>query len=167
MNHATAERLVDGETWKLGEGDAEERKECNGDWRSMYHLNDRDHAGLANGSAAPEEHLPRYFAKTGYADTDPQKTKKNGGGKGNWGREGDEIDHYAYNMTNPRRRSNSFSKAPGHNEFKTKFETIESDPVFEEELHGPTADDALDLEKQSTHSSSGSAEEEEAAPDKK
>ncbi|KAL2352776.1 hypothetical protein BJ546DRAFT_1079391 [Cryomyces antarcticus] len=132
-----------------------------------HKLNDRDHAGLANGSAAPEEHLPRYFAKAGYADTDPQKTKKNGGGKGNWGREGDEIDQYAYNMTNPRRRSNSFSKAPGHNEFKTKFETIESDPVFEEELHGPTADDVLDLEKQSTHSSSGSAEEEEATPDKK
>jgi hypothetical protein len=46
--------------------------------------NDRDHAGLADGSAALEEHLPRYFAKAGYADADPKKTKKNGGGRGNW-----------------------------------------------------------------------------------
>lgn len=46
--------------------------------------NDRDHAGLANGTAAPEEHLPRYFAKHGFVDADPKKTKKNGGGKGNW-----------------------------------------------------------------------------------
>jgi hypothetical protein len=46
--------------------------------------NDRDHAGLADGTAAPEEHLPRYFAKSGFIDADPKKTKKNGGGKGNW-----------------------------------------------------------------------------------
>lgn len=46
--------------------------------------NDRDHAGLADGTAAPEEHLPRYFAKNGFIDADPKKTKKNGGGKGNW-----------------------------------------------------------------------------------
>lgn len=49
-----------------------------------HKLNDRDHAGLADGSAAPEEHLPRYFAKSGHVDADPKKTKKNGGGKGNW-----------------------------------------------------------------------------------
>jgi hypothetical protein len=49
-----------------------------------HKLNDRDHAGLADGSAAPEEHLPRFFAKAGHADADPKKTKKNGGGKGNW-----------------------------------------------------------------------------------
>lgn len=46
--------------------------------------NDRDHAGLADGSAAPEEHLPRYFAKAGYVDADPKKTKKSGAGRGNW-----------------------------------------------------------------------------------
>ena len=49
-----------------------------------HKLNDRDHAGLADGSAGPEEHLPRYFAKSGYADADPKKTKKEGAGKGNW-----------------------------------------------------------------------------------
>ena len=46
--------------------------------------NDRDHVGLANGTAAPEEHLPRYFAKSGYAGENPASTKKQGGGKGNW-----------------------------------------------------------------------------------
>ena len=49
-----------------------------------HKLNDRDHVGLADGSAAPEEHLPRYFAKSGHVDADPKKTKKDGGGKGNW-----------------------------------------------------------------------------------
>jgi hypothetical protein len=49
-----------------------------------HKFNDRDHAGLADGTASPQEHLPRYFAKSGFADADPKKTKKNGGGKGNW-----------------------------------------------------------------------------------
>lgn len=49
-----------------------------------HKANDRDHAGLANGTAAPEEHLPRYFAKSGFTDVDPKKVKKEGGGKGNW-----------------------------------------------------------------------------------
>ena len=46
--------------------------------------NDRDHVGLADGTAAAEEHLPRYFAKSGHIDSDPKKVKKEGGGKGNW-----------------------------------------------------------------------------------
>jgi hypothetical protein len=45
---------------------------------------DRDHAGIADGSAERESKLPRYFAKQGHADTDPTKTKKDGSGKGNW-----------------------------------------------------------------------------------
>jgi hypothetical protein len=49
-----------------------------------HKLNDRDHAGLADGTASAEEHLPRYFAKAGHVDADPKKTKKNGGGRGNW-----------------------------------------------------------------------------------
>jgi hypothetical protein len=49
-----------------------------------HKLNDRDHAGLADGTAGPEEHIPRYFAKSGHVDADPKKTKKDGGGKGNW-----------------------------------------------------------------------------------
>ena len=49
-----------------------------------HKFNDKDHQGLADGTAAPEEHLPRYFAKHGHPGEDPKKTKKNGGGKGNW-----------------------------------------------------------------------------------
>lgn len=49
-----------------------------------HKYNDRDHAGLADGTAAAAEHLPRYFAKSGHVDADPKKTKKNGAGKGGW-----------------------------------------------------------------------------------
>jgi hypothetical protein len=49
-----------------------------------HKFNDRDHAGLADGTALPAEHLPRYFAKSGHVDADPKKTKKNGAGKGGW-----------------------------------------------------------------------------------
>ena len=49
-----------------------------------HKFNDRDHAGLADGSAAAEEHLPRYFAKSGHVDSDPKKVKKEGSGKSNW-----------------------------------------------------------------------------------
>ena len=46
--------------------------------------NDRDHAGLADGTAEDIQHLPRYFSKSGHIDADPKKVKKEGGGKGNW-----------------------------------------------------------------------------------
>ncbi|KAF2231287.1 hypothetical protein EV356DRAFT_535707 [Viridothelium virens] len=128
-----------------------------------HKFTDRDHVGLADGTAAPEEHLPRYFAKSGHVDSDPKKTKKDGGGKANWGREGDELQDYGYNVTNPRRRSNSSSHGHDLKNFKTKFETIETDPVFEEEVHGPIEEDlrhgsedsasGYDLEKESTTSS--------------
>jgi len=45
---------------------------------------------------------------------------------------------------------------------KTKFETVEPEPVFEEEIHGASADDFVgyDLEQSST---GGSVEEEDKA----
>jgi len=107
--------------------------------------NDRNHSGLADGTATADDHLPRYFAKSGHIDADPKGVKKQGGGKGNWGRDGEESQDYGYNFTNQRRRSNSSTQVLG--EFKTKFEAADQDPVFEEELHGPTDDD---LEKSST-----------------
>ena len=55
------------------------------------------------------------------------------------GREGDESQDYGYTFTNQRRRSNSSNQVLG--DFKTKFETIDQDPVFEEQLHGPTHED--------------------------
>lgn len=118
---------------------------------------DRDHAGLADGTAEPEQHLPRYFAKSGHAGEEPNKTKKGGAGKGNWGKEGDELEDYAYNMANARRRSNSSTFTA--KDFKTKFETIEPEPVFEEELHGPMG---AELDKQSTASTDKSVDEEDA-----
>ncbi|EEH35974.1 hypothetical protein PAAG_00297 [Paracoccidioides lutzii Pb01] len=126
-----------------------------------HKLNDRDHAGLADGTAGPEEHIPRYFAKSGHVDADPKKTKKDGGGKGNWGRSGDEMQDYDYNFTNARRRSNSSTQ--GLADFKTKFETIEPDPVFEEEVHGPVGDmDGVDGDKKSTESSTSGVSEAES-----
>jgi hypothetical protein len=46
--------------------------------------NDRNHTGLADGTATADDHLPRYFAKSGPVDADPKGIKKQGGGKGNW-----------------------------------------------------------------------------------
>ena len=49
-----------------------------------HKFNDKDHAGLADGTVLPQDTLPKYFAKSGFADADPKKTKKNGGGRANW-----------------------------------------------------------------------------------
>jgi len=128
-----------------------------------HKLNDRDHAGLANGSAAPEEHLPRYFAKSGFTDQDPKKTKKNGGGKGNWGVDGEEIQDAGFNVANARRRTNSSSYSSGLKDFKTKFEQADHDPVFDEDLHGAPIDEELpETRRVNTESSeSGSSFDEE------
>merc|ERR1711977_256677 len=119
--------------------------------------NDRDHVGLANGTAVPEEHLPRYFGKAGFAGTNPAETKKKGSGKGNGGQAGiSELEDFDYNSLKPRRRSNSMSLAAGHSALKTEFD---------EALHGPREEDMVDnnLEKMSSSSSAdtmGSIEEE-------
>ncbi|KAI7515042.1 hypothetical protein KC347_g274 [Hortaea werneckii] len=136
--------------------------------------NDRDHVGLANGTAVPEEHLPRYFGKAGFAGTNPAETKKKGSGKGNClhtastssaqvetsranlpsnsrGQAGiSELEDYDYNSLKPRRRSNSMSLAAGHSALKTKFEAVDEDAIeFDEALHGPRDEDLVDnhLEK--------------------
>lgn len=77
------------------------------------------------------------------------------------GREGEESQDYGYNFANARRRSNSSTQALG--DFKTKFETVEADPVFEEELHGARPEDGEALDKEESTDSStiaGSIEEE-------
>lgn len=77
------------------------------------------------------------------------------------------MQDYGYNFTNARRRSNSSSHGLG--EFKTKFEAVEADPVFEEEFHGhhedPEAGGNLKLEKEESadSTSGGSIEEEDLA----
>lgn len=134
-----------------------------------HKANDRDHQALADGTAPPEEHLPRYFAKSGHVDADPKKVKKEGGGKGNWGRSGDEMEDYGYVFTNARRHSNASSHGNALADFKTKFETVEAEPVFEEEFHGASAvfvnDEGALLEKEETNESvsTGSVDEEDHA----
>ncbi|KAL8944032.1 MAG: hypothetical protein Q9211_000738 [Gyalolechia sp. 1 TL-2023] len=131
--------------------------------------NDRDHVALADGTSIPEDHLPRYFAKSGHADADPKKVKKEGGGKGNWGTPGEEGQDYGYKFTNARRRSNSSSHGHDISNFKTKFETVESEPMFEENYHGPQDEDMeeehMGLEKAESADSTSmvSVEEEEHA----
>lgn len=56
------------------------------------------------------------------------------------GRPGEEQDDYGYNFTNARRRSNSSTHGHSISDFKTKFETVEPEVVFEEEYHGAKAD---------------------------
>jgi predicted secreted protein len=58
-------------------------------------------------------------------------------------------------MAYARRRSNSSTL--NMKDFKTKFEAVEPEPVFEEELHGPMGEE---LEKQSTTSTDHSVSEE-------
>ena len=86
------------------------------------------------------------------------------------GAPGEESQDYGYNFTNARRRSNS----SGHNhhitDFKTKFETIEADPVFEEEYAQAEEVDGGEmhpLEKgESTDSMSTASVEEEGSAQK-
>ena len=52
------------------------------------------------------------------------------------GQSGVEVQDYGYTFTNARRRSNSSTQ--GLTEFRTKFEKVEPEPVFEEQLHGPS-----------------------------
>lgn len=124
-----------------------------------HKFGDKDHAGLADGTVAPQEHVPKFFAKNGFADQDPKKTKKNGGGRGNWGNAGEEVvDEPSFNFANARRRSNSSTLSSYSEHFKTKFEINEPEPVFEESLHGPeTVAAAEDDAKTETSSRSGTS----------
>jgi len=120
-----------------------------------HKANDRDHKGLAEGTAAPTEHLPRFFAKSGHVDTDPKKIKKDGFGKGNWGGFGEEVENENFRFTNARRRSNSSTLSHHMGDLKTKFEINEPEPVFEEDVHGPVADEAGDDLTKTDSSESG------------
>ncbi|KAI0881762.1 uncharacterized protein GGS22DRAFT_191951 [Annulohypoxylon maeteangense] len=122
--------------------------------------NDKDHAGLAEGTVLPHENVPKFFAKNGFDGVDPKKTKKNGGGKGNWGSAGQEVVDENFNFSNARRRSNSSGYSNHLNDFKTKFEFNEPEPVFEESIHGPEIEDENALSKTETSSSAGSSADE-------
>ncbi|KAA8915238.1 hypothetical protein TRICI_002595 [Trichomonascus ciferrii] len=78
------------------------------------------------------EGLPRYFSKNGHPDQDPNKVKKDGHGRGNWGREGEEVDDLEdeFNFHHARRRSNSISAQ--QRLFEERYQYNEED-VFDEE----------------------------------
>jgi hypothetical protein len=123
-----------------------------------HKANDIPHNHPEAAAAFSEHNIPKFFGKTGFADNTPNKTKKNGGGKGNWGRDGDEFQDFpeGYNTFKARRRSNSM----GHIEdqfVKSKFETIDDEPSFDEKIHGArdsgVADDGAELASSVSNSS--------------
>ncbi|RYP54702.1 hypothetical protein DL770_010948 [Monosporascus sp. CRB-9-2] len=124
-----------------------------------HKFNDKDHTAVADGTAHPHEHLPKFFAKNGFEGVDPKKTKKNGAGKANWGGMGEEIVDEQFNFANARRRSNSSGYSNHQMDFKTKFEFNEPEPVFEESVHGPELEDDA-LTKTDSASSAGSSVDE-------
>ncbi|KAJ5099211.1 hypothetical protein N7532_006212 [Penicillium argentinense] len=121
-----------------------------------HKVNDREYQA-EGGIMPPHDNLPRFFGRSGPTDADPKKTKKDGGGKGNWGRDGEEVHDYGYTFTNARRRSNSSTQ--GLSDFRTKFETIDPEPVFEEQVHGAEVENVNEdtvTKVESTSSSSAS-----------
>jgi hypothetical protein len=79
------------------------------------------------------------------------------------GVDGEEVQDEGFAMANARRRSNSSSYTAGLKDFKTKFETIEQEPVFENDIHGPgeDSDDLHDAHRVNTESSDGSLDDDE------
>lgn len=84
----------------------------------------------------------------------------------NRGVDGEEVQDEGFNLANARRRSNSSSYTAGLKDFKTKFETVETEPVFEENLHGAGEEDTEELSETrrvNTESSEGSIDEDNKA----
>ncbi|ODV89792.1 hypothetical protein CANCADRAFT_32936 [Tortispora caseinolytica NRRL Y-17796] len=82
---------------------------------------------MARSGSFSNESLPKNYGKaTEYV---PTTVKKNGAGRGNWGRPGEELEDvdYPISYAHPRRRSNSSTERL---DFKSKFEV---DDVFDEE----------------------------------
>jgi hypothetical protein len=116
-----------------------------------HKANDPPH-GASEDLLASRDALPRNFGKHAAHVEVPNKAKKNGGGKANWGRDGDEvIDEPEFNFNNARRRSNSESHG-GY--IRSKFE-VSDEPVFDEALAeqmSRAADAHVDVETASNDS---------------
>jgi hypothetical protein len=65
------------------------------------------------------------------------------------GNVGDEAVDHDFNFTNARRRSNSSSISGSLENFKTKFEINEPEPVFEETM-GPEEEDKMESSSSGT-----------------
>ncbi|KAK9381240.1 uncharacterized protein V2V93DRAFT_368706 [Kockiozyma suomiensis] len=88
--------------------------------------------------------LPRLSGKASFGSSNPPfKSKKNGAGRGNWGREGDElvdvVDEYNFQpQIQQRRRSNSnggngLFKQPAWAQNSSKFDNLEEEVFYEDE----------------------------------
>jgi hypothetical protein len=78
----------------------------------------------------------------------------------NRGVNGEEVQDEGFNLANARRRSNSSSYIAGLKDFKTKFETIETEPVFEEGIHdAPDEEELPNARRVNTESSDGSTDD--------
>lgn len=77
------------------------------------------------------------------------------------GVDGEEVQDEGFNLAKARRHSNSSSYSAGLKDFKTKFETVEPEPVFEEVLHGAEEDyqDLPETRRVNTESSESSLDE--------
>ena len=74
------------------------------------------------------------------------------------GHPGEEAEDLGFKFAHGRRRSNSLT-ASNATDFKTKFEAVEQEPVFEEELHGPApGDEEEPLSATSSHEKDSSAD---------
>lgn len=86
-------------------------------------------------SSSGSGNLPKYFAKHGIPYEDPNKIKKSGQGRFNWGTGFDDIDEAKnageFNFGRTRRRSNSTSEKEGPRNLSVA--SISSEDVFIEE----------------------------------
>jgi hypothetical protein len=73
------------------------------------------------------------------------------------GNPGDEVLDDQFNFSNARRRSNSSGYANNLQDFKTKFEFNEPEPVFEESVHGAEDPELTKTDTASTASTEHSA----------
>lgn len=90
---------------------------------------------FSNSSA--EEREPRYFAKSGIPQQNPNAVKKGGHGKMNWGTLNDEMDDLElsgeFNFANPRRRSNSMSRTRQAKDIRPPaYESTPDEQAFDE-----------------------------------
>lgn len=81
---------------------------------------------------------PHMFTHNGHPDQNPQHTKKNGAGRGNWGTPGDEIndlidDGEIAPVFNKRRGSNSSAHELKFDAIQHSHDHIDEDDEFDED----------------------------------
>jgi hypothetical protein len=106
----------------------------------------------------PEREDGQYFNHAAWNDQDNADSCHRGV-------DGEEVQDEGFNLANARRRSNSSSYTAGLKDFKTKFEQVEQEPVFEEGIHGAGEEDEElpETRRVNTESSDGSIDEDDKA----